>query len=85
MTFTLYLHVRSITTILYLLNQLTIILRWSELIYYYSETVEIIVYYVWGCVGLGECFEVCQGGCEGEYEYMYVLGVGVRVLRRVCT
>ena len=45
---------------------------WSELIYYYSDTVEIIVYYVWWCVVLGECLEVCPGGYEGEYEHVYV-------------
>ena len=51
---------------LYLPNQLTIILRWSELIYYYSDTVEIIVYYVWVCVILGECIEVCHVGIKGS-------------------
>ena len=73
MTFTLYLHVPIILTMfLYLPNQLTIILRWSELIYYYSDTVKIIVYYVWVCVILGECIEVCHGGYKGEYEHVYV-------------
>ena len=77
MTFTLYLHVPIILTMfLYLPNQLTIILRWSELIYYYSDTVEIIVYYVWGCVVLGECLELCHGGYEGEYEHVYVFRGG---------
>ena len=71
MTFTLYLHVPIILTMfLYLPNQLTIILRWSELIYYYSDTAEIILYYVWGCVVLGECLELYHGGYEVEYEHV---------------
>ena len=39
-------------------------------------TVEIIVYYVWGCVVLGECLELCHGGYEGEYEHVYVFRGG---------
>ena len=31
-----------------------------------------IVYYVWVCVILGECIEVCHGGYKGEYEHVYV-------------
>ena len=61
-----------ITKVFYLPNQLTIILRWSKLIYYYSDTLEIILYYVWVCVVLGECLEVCNGGDEGKYEHVYV-------------
>ena len=56
-------------------NAVTFVLVCTQivgLIYYYSDTVELIVYYVWGCVVLVECLEVCHGGYEGEYEHVYV-------------
>ena len=66
------------------MGQLTIILRWSELIYYYSDTEVIILYYVCGCMVLGECLEICHGGDEGEYENVYVWrGGGTSITKSV--
>ena len=81
--FTLYLHVYIILTIvLYSSCQLTLYSMWLKLVYYYTDTVEIILYYECECVLRDEYIETCLDECiqVGIYGVMWV-----GVLRKVCT
>ena len=46
-------------------NGLILIIPIDELLYHYTDTVEIILYYECECVLWDEYTETCLGGCEG--------------------
>ena len=46
----------------------------SKLLYYYTDTVEIILHYECECVLRDKYMEMCLGGCEGVYKSAYLSG-----------